>query len=106
MTSPRPDPATLKTLADCRAGIDAIDGELMILLAERQAHVAQVVGIKAREGVAAAAPTRAAAVIERTRQLALDVGVDADLAEALWQTMIDHFITKEEAVLGKGGSDL
>lgn len=105
MTSNRPAPDSYDDLGACRAGIDAIDVEIMALMAERTAIVHRVTAIKARDGIAAAAPTRAAAVINGARTRAEAAGVDPDLAEALWSKMVDHFIAEEEAVLGKGGAD-
>lgn len=101
----RPDPATLTRLADLRAGIDAIDDEIMGLLAERLAHADAVVPIKAREGVAAAAPTRYGEVIENIRALAVARGFDAEIAEAMWRVMIDAIIARETRVLGTDGED-
>ena len=101
----RPDPASLTQLADLRAGIDAIDTELMTLLAERLAHVDQVVKVKAQTGISAAAPTRYAAVIDRVRTLATTAGFDADIAENMWRAMIDALIAREKKVLGTEGDD-
>jgi isochorismate pyruvate lyase len=101
----RPDPATLTTLGDLRHGIDAIDRDLMALLAERLAHVDRVAVIKAQTGVSAAAPTRYAAVIEGVRDRAAQAGFDPDIAEAMWRVMIDAFIAREQQVLGTEGED-
>ncbi|WP_375175250.1 chorismate mutase [Pseudooceanicola sp.] len=101
----RPDPATLTSLDELRAGIDAIDTELLTLFAERQAHVDSVAGIKAKTGLSAAAPTRYAAVIDRVRDRAADAGFDPDIAEGMWRVMIDGFIAQEQQVLGTEGED-
>lgn len=101
----RPDPATLDTLVDLRAGIDAIDTQIMALLAERLAHVDQVTVVKARDGVSAAAPTRFAAVIAGVRAKAEQTGFDPDIAEQMWRGMIDALIEREQKVLGTKGDD-
>ena len=101
----RLDPAKLTTLDQLRAGIDAIDTDLMALLAERLAHVDQVVTVKARTGVSAAAPTRYAAVIDRVRRLADQQGFDPDIAETMWRAMIDALIAREQCTLGQDGED-
>ncbi|WP_163846620.1 chorismate mutase [Pseudooceanicola aestuarii] len=104
-TTPRPDPASLTGLAEVRAGIDAIDGALLTLLAERQAHVDRAATLKAGAGIAAAAPARAAAVLERVHHKAGQAGVDPHVAVAMWRVMIDHFIRREQATLGTTGED-
>ncbi|MAM61000.1 chorismate mutase [Maritimibacter sp. UBA3975] len=101
----RPDPATLTDLAAIRAGIDAIDDEIMVLLAERMAHVEAVVPIKKREGIAAAAPARAQTVYDKTRARAERLGIDPDMAEAMWRVMVEAIIAREERDLGKTGDD-
>ena len=101
----RRPPEALETLAELRAQIDEIDTDLLALLAERQAHVDRVVGIKAAEGVSAAAPSRAADVLARVRARASEAGFDADLAETMWREMIAFFVAREEQHLGKGGTD-
>ena len=97
--------ADLESLAEARAQIDAIDAALIGLLAERAAHVDRVVALKAETGVAAAAPTRAGAVIASVRARAAATGFDPDMAEAMWRVMIDGFIAREERVLGTDGVD-
>jgi len=93
------------SLAEARAQIDAIDGAVIALLAERAAYVDRVVALKAETGVAAAAPTRAGAVIASVRLRADAAGFDPDMAEAMWRVMIDGFIARQERVLGKDGED-
>lgn len=101
----RADPKTLTNLADLRQGIDSIDDQLIALLAERLAHVDQVVKIKAREGISAAAPTRYAAVIDGIRSRAARDGFDPEIAETMWRAMIDALIAREQKVLGTEGED-
>jgi isochorismate pyruvate lyase len=101
----RPDPATLTDLAAIRAGIDSIDDEIMELLAERMAHVAAVVPIKKRDGIAAAAPGRVQEVYDKTRARAEAAGVDPDMAQAMWRVMVEAIIAHEEQELGTTGED-
>ena len=97
--------AELETLAAVRDQIDEIDGELLVLLAERSAHIDRATVLKGPVGVAAAAPTRYGAVIAAVRARADAVGFDPDVAEAMWRVMIDAFIAREEQVLGTDGVD-
>mgnify|MGYP001627771382 CR=1 FL=1 len=102
---PRPNPAQLNQLDDLRAGIDAIDDQILTLLGERLAHVDRVATIKGRSGVSAAAPTRYAAVINKVRGRADVHGFDPDIAETMWRVMIDAMIAREQKVLGTKGDD-
>ena len=98
-------PEALPDLAACRAAIDRIDDMLIPLLAERQAIVGRVAEIKAAEGISAAAPSRAAAVLAGVRERAEAAGLDTGLAETIWRDMIDHFVAAEQRTLGRGGRD-
>lgn len=101
----RKNASELKDMAEVRTQIDAIDFDVIALLAERQAHVDRMGEIKQVTGVSAAAPTRFAAVLATVRARAAAAGFDPDTAEAMWQVMIEANIAREERVLGKGGID-
>ena len=77
------------TLADLRRDIDALDSQLIGLLARRQRLVEQAGRLKPRgDQQAVAAPERVAQVIaDRRRQ-----------AQAVWRAMIDAFIQLESQV--------
>ena len=101
----RRPPEQIETMAEMRACIDEIDDALITLLAERQTYTNHVPALKLREGIAAAAPSRVAAVVAHVRGKAGTRGFDADLAEAMWRLMIDAVIAREEHVMGKEGKD-
>ncbi|MEC7763950.1 MAG: chorismate mutase [Pseudomonadota bacterium] len=101
----RPDPKSLTTLAEVRAGIDAIDDDIMTLLAERMAHVEAVLPFKRRDGIPAAAPDRVQAVYDKTRARAEANGVDPEMAQAMWKAMVEAIIAHEEHELGTTGDD-
>jgi isochorismate pyruvate lyase len=89
----------LPTLAAIRAAIDAIDRDLVDLLAERARLVEQVVGIKKREHLPANIPGRVEAVIAAVRARAAEAGLEPDLAERVWREMIAGFVALEEKAL-------
>jgi isochorismate pyruvate lyase len=83
-----------------RAAIDAVDSELVALLARRQDLVGKVVAIKRRDGLPARIPSRIEAVVAGVRARAAETGLDPDLAERVWRAMIAGFVEIEEAELG------
>ncbi|SHG87562.1 chorismate mutase [Marivita hallyeonensis] len=102
---PRPAPDTVDTMAELRSAIDEIDAELMTLLAERLSFADRAPVLKQREGISAAAPSRARQVLDNVRAKAEVAGFDPDMAEAMWKIMIDGIIAREERVMGKEGRD-
>ncbi|MFI9010683.1 chorismate mutase [Actinosynnema sp. NPDC053489] len=89
-----PDPAAPTSLAEVRAGIDAIDSELVRLLARRQRLVRAAASFKADDR-AVRAPDRVAEVIASVRERAVAAGVEPAVAEAVWRAMIGAFIEVE-----------
>ena len=101
----RPAPDDVHSMAELRGCIDAIDDSLLTLLAERSAYTDRAPALKAREGISAAAPGRVAQVLAHVRTKAEARGIDADMVEAMWRTMIETVIAREERVIGKQGRD-
>lgn len=84
-----------------RSRIDALDDQLIDLLAERSRLIDRAAVIKAREGLPARIDTRVEQVAMLARSRAAEKGLDPDLAESLWRLMMEHFITREEVHLGR-----
>ncbi|MEU8894998.1 chorismate mutase [Nocardia sp. NPDC048505] len=82
------------SLAEVRARIDALDGELIRTLAERQALVRAAAAFKTDEQ-AVRAPDRAARVVALARERAAAAGLAPAVAEAVWRAMIGAFIELE-----------
>jgi isochorismate pyruvate lyase len=87
-----------RSLDEVRARIDALDAELVALLARRQALVRAAVGFKSDEQ-AVRAPDRAARVVAGARARAEAAGLAPEVAEAVWRAMIGAFIDLELAEL-------
>ncbi len=83
-----------RNLDEMRGRIDAVDREIVRLLAERSGYVQQVVRFK-RTADDARAPARAEQVIARVRAHADEMGIDPDLVERIYRLMIDWFIEEE-----------
>lgn len=87
------------SLAPLRAEIDAVDAEIVRLLARRMEIVERVVAIKRRDGIAAALPDRVEDVLRRVRGEAAERGLPPELAETVWRALVDWIIAYEEAKL-------
>ncbi|MGE0007684.1 MAG: chorismate mutase [Parvibaculaceae bacterium] len=90
---------TTAALTDLRRQIDALDGELVALLARRQRCVERVIDIKREAKLPARVPERIDEVLARVRGLAETEKLEPDIAVALWREMIERFIAYEERAL-------
>lgn len=88
-----PAPASLD---EVRSHIDAIDSELVRLLAQRQGWVRAAASFKS-DDEAVRAPDRVAQVVASVRERAVGVGLEPAVAEAVWRAMIGAFIEVELA---------
>jgi isochorismate pyruvate lyase len=79
------------SLSEVRARIDAIDADLIRLLAARQSLVRAAAAFKVDEQ-AVRAPDRVAKVVAMARERATVAGLEPAVAEAVWRAMIDRFI--------------
>lgn len=93
-------PASERSLAPFRAEIDAIDREMVALLARRLDVVEQVIAVKKAEGLAAFLPERVEDVIDKVSGHAETRGVPPELVEKLWRQLIDWVIAYENERLG------
>jgi isochorismate pyruvate lyase len=99
-----PDPEAIvecASLEEVRSHIDAIDRQIVALLARRGAYVEQVMRFK-RDEADVRAPARVEQVVANVRRLAADEGADPDLVEAIYRTMIGRFIDGELRALTEG----
>lgn len=95
MVSVRP---TYRDMDEVRAAIDALDAELMPLMAARAHCIAEAARIKADPEIALV-PWRVEQVAEHARELASGHDIDPDLAEALWRAMMGEFIAHERRLM-------
>ncbi len=85
------------TLADIRAAIDRIDGEIVALLAERLRYTRDAARFKADEGEVAA-PARAEAVVKRTAALGAARGVPAEIVEPVYRALVAASIEDQRKI--------
>lgn len=83
-------------MEDVRANIDRIDQQIVELLAERGAYVAQAAGFK-RDAPTVADPQRVEQVIAQVRGWAAAREFDSDLAEVIYRTLVPAFVAYESA---------
>lgn len=85
-----------QVLAPLRARIDAIDAEIVALLARRMGCVTEVIGLKQAHGLPARIDARVEEVVANVRAKAVDLGAPPDLAEVVYRNMIEWVIAHEE----------
>ncbi|WP_255418583.1 chorismate mutase [Paracoccus sp. JM45] len=84
-----------------RSEIDALDLELMALLARRHALIDRAAQIKTGNGWPARIPKRVEEVVANVRGHAMQHGLDPDLYDRIWRILIDAAIAQEERQLNK-----
>ncbi|MGW4897188.1 chorismate mutase [Kitasatospora sp. NPDC004240] len=90
-----------QSLSEVRERIDALDADLVELLARRQELVRVAAGFKGDEQ-AVRAPDRVERVIAAARARAGAAGLAPEVAEAVWRAMIGAFIDLELAEHRRG----
>jgi isochorismate pyruvate lyase len=91
-----PEPQDCSTMADVRSGIDALDAEIVAMLARRFAYMRAAARIKPdRSQVRDEA--RKAEVIANAARLAGELGIPAELVEELWERLVEGSIAYELA---------
>jgi len=84
-------------MSEVRAGIDALDRELVTLLARRLRYIEAAARIKpSRDAVRD--EWRKADVLSKVETASRELGVPADLAARLWEELIEYSIAHEFAV--------
>lgn len=84
-----------QNLADVRYQIDLINNSILVLLAKRQKYVERAAQLK-KDISEAPAPARRAQIIEKITQEAAQLGLDTNVATAVFNSMIDAFIALEQ----------
>ncbi|MGE8408984.1 MAG: chorismate mutase [Pseudomonas sp.] len=82
------------SIEEVRQHIDAIDRELVALLARRGDFVTQAAAFK-KTTADVRAPARVEQVIAKVRGIAAETGASAEVVERVYRAMIDAFIAEE-----------
>jgi isochorismate pyruvate lyase len=102
----RKSPAEIGTIAELRDEIDTLDRALVRMLAERAGYIDRAAQLKPGEGLPARIEDRVQQVLDNASANACDLGLDPDLARALWQQMIEWSIAREERAMDSNGETL
>lgn len=89
-----PQPGTPASLDEIRDRIDALDAEMVRLLARREALVRAAARFK-KDEPAVRAPDRVERVVAAARAEAGRAGLTPEVAEAVWRAMIAAFVDLE-----------
>ena len=92
--APPLEPDDCTTMVEVRAGVDAIDRNLVALLAVRFGYMRAAARIKPDRAAVRDEP-RKAAVIANARTAAAAAGLPDGLAEMLWETLVEASIAYE-----------
>lgn len=90
-------PDACQTMVDVRAGVDALDAELVALLARRFGYMDAAARIKPARGQVRD-EARKAQVIANASAAAAAAGLPAGLTEALWELLVEASIAHEFGV--------
>ena len=94
MTRERVKPADCRTMAEVRAGVDALDGQIVALIAERFGYMDAAARIKpARDAVRD--EDRKAQVLAHVRSLAEEEGIPAQVVAEAYDRLIEGSIAYE-----------
>ena len=88
----------MEILKPYRAQIDAIDDQIIDLLAARLSVIREVGVLKAREGIPPVLQDRVEEVRERCAKRAQGKGVDPDLIRDLYTLLIDYSCRLEDDI--------
>ena len=88
------DPIDCANMAEVRAGVDDVDGQILQLLARRFGYMDAAARIKHdRDTVRDEA--RKAQVIANARKLALELRIPQDVVADIWETLVEGSIAYE-----------
>jgi isochorismate pyruvate lyase len=90
----RPRPADCTSMAEVRAGVDALDRALVVLLAERVRYMDAAARIKPDRAAVRDEP-RIEDVVRKALAAAQREGLPAEIAEPVWRLLIERCIAYE-----------
>lgn len=79
-----------------RAGIDALDADLIRLFARRRALIDRAARIKASQNLPARIDWRVEEVVANARRNAAENGLDPELIGSIWRQLVEAAIAQED----------
>jgi isochorismate pyruvate lyase len=92
--APRQAPETCTTMEELRDAIDALDVELVTLLARRQAYIERAAALK-QDRNTVRDEARIEDVVKKVLAAARQAGLSLAIAEAVWRVLIERSIQHE-----------
>ena len=89
----------ISDMATLRAHIDALDEQLVGLLAQRHALIARAARIKERTGLPARIDERVEEVVANAGRHAASRGLDPVLIQDIWRQLVEAAIAQEDRYL-------
>jgi isochorismate pyruvate lyase len=93
-----------RNMSDVRGAIDALDEQLVALLARRVRYIERAAELKPGLGIPADAPERVREVLGRVEALARGARLPIDLADQLWRRMIAWAIDHETRLMAEAAA--
>lgn len=87
-------PYQCSSLDEIRAGMDAIDREIIALISRRVAYVRAAAAFKT-SSANVAAPERVAAVLKTRREWAEAAGLSGEVVEGLYRDLVAYSVSEE-----------
>ncbi|MDB5241301.1 MAG: isochorismate-pyruvate lyase [Spirosoma sp.] len=94
MDQPLKKPEDCQDMTDIRQAIDTLDQAVISLWARRFEYVKAATKFKANE-MAVRAPERFESMIAQRREWAQEQGLNPEVIEGLYRTLVTHFIEEE-----------
>ena len=88
-------------LAPYRRRIEALDEQIVELLARREAVIREVAEVKEREDIPAVIPQRVDYVRDRAARIGGEKGLDPSYVAGLYALIIDHSCTLEDILMAE-----
>ncbi len=94
-------PENCANMAEVRAGVDAVDAQIVALLGQRFAYMRAAARIKT-DRTAVRDEDRKASVIAAAKDAARAAGVPEPLVAAMWEMLVESSIAYEMAIFDAG----
>lgn len=94
------EPQDCQTIAEVRSEIDRLDRSLITTISQRQEYVHAAVRFKSNQEQVHA-KERQRLMMAARRLWAETEGVDPDMVEKIFRTMVDHFVNAELAIVSE-----